>query len=131
MSHQSESVEVVAQRVRAALGAADLPAFSDLLDPNVHWGAPDDPSPSCQNKKQVLAWYQRGKDAGVRARVVEVDVVDDRILVGLVVGDQAADERGGEVERWQVLTVRDGRIVDIVAFDSRIEASTRAGVSTA
>jgi hypothetical protein len=35
------------------------------------------------------------------------------------------------VPRWQVLTVRGGRIVDIVGFDDRSEAVTRAGATSA
>jgi hypothetical protein len=50
------------------------------------------------------------------------------ILVGLAVtGNEAADENGGEVERWQVMTVRGGRVVDIVAYDERSEAVAWAG----
>jgi ketosteroid isomerase-like protein len=129
MSEQREALESIARQVGTALEAADLSAFSDLLDPDVHWGAPDDPSPSCQNRKQVLAWYERGRASGTRARVVEVVVGDDRILVGLtVVSNEAATDPGGEVDRWQVLTVRAGRIVDIVGFDDRNEAFSRAGL---
>jgi ketosteroid isomerase-like protein len=114
-------------RVRAALESADVLAMSDLLDPNVTWGAPDDPKPSCTNRTQVLAWYQRGRDAGVRARVTEFEIHGDRILVGLrVAGTLAADEQGGEADRWQVVTLREDRIVDIRAFDDRDEAAFRA-----
>ena len=129
MSERPEAMESLAQQVKIALESADLSVFSGLLDPNVHWGAPDDPAPSCQNREQVLAWYQRGRDAGVRARVSEVVVLGDQtILAGLVVtGNQAADEDGGEVERWQLLTVHNGRVVDIVGYDDRTEAVARAG----
>jgi hypothetical protein len=71
-------MEGLAQQVRGALSSADLSAYRDLLDPNVHWGAPDDLTPSCQNRDQVLAWYRRGRDAGVRATVSEVAVAGDR-----------------------------------------------------
>jgi ketosteroid isomerase-like protein len=124
---QAGAMDAVAQRVRVALESADVSAFNDLLDPNVHWGAPDDPRPSCQNRNQVLAWYQRGREAGVRASVTEVVVLGDRILVGLTVrGSDAAEDRGGVALRWQVLSVRAGRVVDIVAFDDRAEAVARA-----
>jgi len=117
----------ITDRVRAALESADLVAIGNLLDPNVTWGAPDDPQPSCTNRKQVLAWYQRGRDAGVRARVTELETHGDRILVGLrVAGTLAAEAQGGEADRWQVLTVREDRIVDIRAFDDRDEAAFRA-----
>ena len=118
----------LAARVRAALESADLGAIGELLHPNVRWGAPDDPEPSCQNRAQVLAWYRQGREAGVRARVTEVVAHGDKILVGLkVVGTAAAGELGGEADRWQVLTVDEGQIVDIRGFDDRGEAAAHAG----
>jgi ketosteroid isomerase-like protein len=129
MTDQLSAAERMAQQVAAALAAADLSAFSDLLDPRVRWGAPDDPSPSCQSRSQVLAWYQRGRDAGARAAVCETVATGDRILVGLRVADlQSPREPAGEANRWQVLSVRDGRIVDIVGFDERSDAAARAGL---
>ena len=126
--NEASTTDSIAERVRAALESADLNAISDLLDPNVRWGAPDDDAPSCQNRGQVLAWYQRGREAGVRARVTELAVYDNRILGGLKVsGNQAARDRDREADRWQVLTVDGDRIVDIRAFDERSEAATRAG----
>ena len=128
MPWQREVVERMAEQVKSALQAADLSAFSELLDPNVRWGAPGDPSPACMDRAQVLSWYQRGLDAGVRARVSEIAVLDDRtILVGLTVRNPASRESGAEVERWQVLTVGGGRVVDIVGFDERSDAVARAG----
>jgi hypothetical protein len=32
--------------------------------------------------------------------------------------------------RWQVLTLREGRVVDIVGFDQRSEAAARAVVTS-
>ena len=120
----------VAERIKVALQSADLEAFTDLLDPDVHWGAPDDDAPSCQNRKQVLGWYQRGRDDGVRADVTEVVPADNRLLVGLRVRrNPAAAAAGDAVERWQVMTIRGGRVVDIRAFDDRAEAARRAGIA--
>lgn len=128
MTDTDSDASAIAERVEAALNSADLDTFTELLDPDVQWGAPDDKTPSCQNRNQVLTWYQRGRDAGVRAEVIEVVAAKDRLLVGLRVrGNPAA---AGAVERWQVMTVRAGRVVDIRAFDERAEAATRAGVSS-
>ena len=124
------AMEALAQQVRIALESADVSAFSDLLDPDVRWGAPDARRPSCRNRDQVLAWYQRGRESGRRAAVTEVVVFGDRILVGLIVRDPpSADEPGTAAPRWQVLTVRAGRVVDIVGFDDRQDAVDRADVS--
>ena len=47
--------------VRNALAAEDLTAFAELLDPPVTWGAPGARNPTCKNRNQVMAWYQRGR----------------------------------------------------------------------
>ena len=126
MTEQPEGTARVAQQVRAALEAADLSAFGDLLDADVQWGAPGAPFPVCRNREQVLSWYRHGIDAGIRARVSEVSVHGDRVLVGLrVTGGQAAGAGGG-TERWQVLTDRGGRIAGITGFGERDQAVAHA-----
>lgn len=116
-------MEAIAAQVRIALEAADLSAFSELLDPYVHWGAPDARRPACQNRDQVLTWYQRGRDAGVRGDVSDVVVCGEQLLVSMTVhGTEDAQQRGGAALRWQVLAVRGGRVVDIVGFDDRADA---------
>jgi hypothetical protein len=125
MSVAQPSIEEVASRVKEALESADVDRFSNLLDPAVRWGAPDAPRGGCHNRDQVLAWYRMGQAAGVRARVTEIVVGSDRILVGLsVVGHKDGGDEG-ERDRWQVLTVRAGRVVDIRGFDDRQEAAVR------
>lgn len=120
----------VASRVRAALNSADLAQFRDLLDPNAQWGPPDDPASGCHNRDEVVAWYQRARDNGVRAKVTEVTVGAGKLLVGLQVAGSPAADQGGEADRWQVLTVRGGRVTDIRGFDDRDEAAARAGVTS-
>jgi ketosteroid isomerase-like protein len=122
------TMEELAAQVRGALESGDLSAFAELLDPDVTWGAPDARVPACRNRDQVLAWYQQGRKSGTRASVNDVTVLGDTILVALVVrASPAARRRGGAALRWQVLTVRNGRVVDIVGFDDRSEALARAG----
>jgi RimJ/RimL family protein N-acetyltransferase/ketosteroid isomerase-like protein len=121
-------MDQLAAQVRSALEAADLDAYADLLDRGVRWGMPGDPVPPCRSRAQVLAWYRRGREAGTRARVVETVVAGDKILVSLKVARTAAPDDGAESDRWQVLTVRDGRIADITGFDDRDEAAAWAGL---
>jgi len=124
----ANTMDQVAGQVREALAAANLSAFTELLDPDVTWGAPGARKPTCKNRNQVLAWYQRGRDAGVRGSVLDVEVIGDRVLVSMSLrGTENARERGGAALRYQVLTVRNGRIVDIVGFDDRTEAIDHAG----
>ena len=113
----------LAEQVRKAMVAGDVSAFADLLDPDVTWGAAGARNPTCKNRDQVLNWYQRAQESGVRGSAFDVEVMGDRLLVSLSVrGTEGARERGGTALRFQVLTVRDGRIVDIVGFDSKADA---------
>jgi SnoaL-like domain len=126
VAEQADVVEWLAGQVRQALEAADLAAYADLLDPAVRWGPPGDPSPPCQSRAQVLAWYQCGRDEGTRARVTQTQVYGDKILVGLAVTSAGT---AGESGRWQVLTVRDGRVSDITGFDERDDAVAWVGLT--
>lgn len=117
------TMDEMASLVKQALMAEDLSAFSELLDPNVTWGAPGARNPTCKNRNQVLAWYQRGRTAGVRGSVYEIEVLGDRLLVSMTIqGTENAQERGGTALRFQVLTIRSGKVVDIVGFDEKAEA---------
>jgi len=118
------------ERVRLALESGDLDAIGGLLHPGARWGAPEGPNEAdCQNRDQVVAWWAGARAAGARAAVKEVIAGAGTLLVGLeVTGTQEADEAGGAVRRWQVLTVRGDRIADIRGFDDRAAAAARAGV---
>jgi ketosteroid isomerase-like protein len=118
------------ERVRLALESGDLDAIRDLLDPGARWGAPEGPHDAdCQNRDQVVAWWASARAAGAGAVVTEVTAGAGTLLVGLeVTGTPAAREEGGAVQRWQVLTLRGGRIADIRGFEDRAAAASRAGV---
>jgi hypothetical protein len=120
----------LAERVRLALESGDLNAIRDLLDPGARWGAPGGPHETdCQNRDQVLAWWASARATGARAVVTEMSAGAGTLLVGLeVTGTPAALEAGEAVTRWQVLTLRSDRIVDIRGFDDRAAAAARAGV---
>lgn len=118
------------ERVRIALESGDLDGIRDLLDPDARWGTPEGPHEAdCHNRDQVVAWWASARAAGARAVVTEVTAGAGTLLVGLeVTGTPTARETGGAAERWQVLSLRDDRIVDIRGFDNRPAAAARAGV---
>ncbi|MHB1592841.1 MAG: nuclear transport factor 2 family protein [Streptosporangiaceae bacterium] len=123
----------LAERVRSALESGDLSEIRDLLDPDARWGAPDGLGMAdCRTRDQIIAWWAAARAAGARAAVTEVTARAGALLVGLAVtGTPAARQAGGTAERWQVLTVRGGRITDIRGYPSRPEAAQRAGLPTA
>jgi hypothetical protein len=114
------AIEGLAEKIGIALQSADLDAYRELLDPAVSWGPPGDQLSGCHSRDEVLDWYRRGHASGVRADVVETVVSRDKILVGLKVRSRpGTPESGGELDRWQVLTVVDGRVKDIRGFEDR------------
>lgn len=111
------------ERIKGAYVARDASAVAELLDPNVTWGTPGAGNPTCKNRNQVMTWYQRALESGVNGSACDVEVMGDRLLVSLTVrGTEGARERGGTALRYQVLTVGDGLITDIVGFDTKDEA---------
>jgi hypothetical protein len=104
----------IADRVRAALDNADLDEFAALLSPDVHWGAPDDANPPCQNRDQVLKWYRKGRAEGRRATVDRIEVHGNALLVEI---HQAGGQR-----RWQVLRVGPDGVNDIRGYERRDDA---------
>ena len=65
---------------------------------------------------------------GCAADVAEVVSGPGKLLVGLRVRGRAADAEQGDAERWQVLTLQAGQIVDIRGFDHRPDAAAFAGL---
>jgi hypothetical protein len=110
----------VAERIRGALEDADLEQLAALLSPDVHWGAPGDATPPCQNRDQVLRWYTKGRAAGRRGTVTDVEVHANALLVGLRLDT-------GE-ERWQVLRVGPDGITDIRGYEDRQTAAAQLGI---
>lgn len=116
-------MEELAREVRLAFELGDLTLFGSLLAPSVTWGAPGDPSSTCQSKEQVLRWYRRAQAAGASAQVRSVVVAGDQLLVELTIaGTPAAREYGGRAPRWQMLSVAGAQIIDIVGFAQKSEA---------
>ncbi len=81
--------------------------------------------PSCQNREQVLAWYRLGRAKGVRAEVFETVILSDKILVGISVSGGQSSSESDQTQRWQILTVKDGSVVDIRGFEERDTAISR------
>jgi hypothetical protein len=94
------TAEESAERVRSALNSGDLTGTEALLSPDVPWGPEDARGGGCQNRRQLLNRYRRGRVAGVRAQVTKFSVQGSAIPVGLNV--HLPD---GEADWWQVLTV--------------------------
>jgi hypothetical protein len=123
MSSNSWTAATIAEPIRTAYEASDLDAIAALLSPDVKWGAPEDENPTCQNRAQVLTWYRNGRASKATARVIELTVAGEQLLVGLAVtsGPDPADELAPE--RWQILTVSAEGVSDIRGYEDRHSAA--------
>ena len=116
-----DSVESLAEYVAAAFESSDLGAIRELLAPNASWGSPGQVPATCQNRDQVMQWYENGYEQGIRATVEETLVIQNHIVVGLDITQLNSGDHGVE-DRWQVLTVENALIVDIRGYQNRDEA---------
>lgn len=121
----------IAARVRAALGAADLAAFGELLADDVRWGEPGFPG-SCRNRGDVLDLLRAGEEAGATASIGECVAGARGILCELHVRwPERATGRPTERHLFHVYVLAGGRIVEIQPFDGRAEAAAAAGIAGA
>jgi ketosteroid isomerase-like protein len=107
-----------------AMNRGDAESAAALLDPDVDWRARPQGhlwwrhTPSCHGRDEARANLQ--VQAGKRWRLDEVERVGDRIVIG---GGWANEAGSGETGSFfQVLTVRDGKVVDIQGCNSLREA---------
>jgi ketosteroid isomerase-like protein len=109
----------------AAVTRGDYDVIAGLLDPDVKWHG-GDPSSGCQNRDQVLAVMRQAMHR-TRAQLVDViDAGDGRMVVVL----QPAGEPGDPLppRRANVTRLRDGRVVEMVAYETPEDACAAVGV---
>lgn len=126
------TMEMLVGEIRQAMETADLDAMAVLLAPDARWGAPEQEVPTCQNATQILAWYEMARDNGLRAEVVETFIITHNIVVAFkILATREGTPPSGDALRWQVLSVKDGRVAEIRGYDTRREATDFAttGVS--
>jgi ketosteroid isomerase-like protein len=127
-----QTMEMLVTDIREAMESADLDAMGELLTPDARWGAPEQDVPTCQNAKQILSWYEMARDNGMRADVIETVIIANHVVVGFkILAAREGTPTSGDSMRWQVLSVRDGRVAEIRGYATRREAAEFAttGVS--
>ena len=117
-----EAMVALAQQVSNAWAGADLNAIRDLLATDAMWGAPEEAVPTCQNRAQVLEWYEAAASAGARATIFDTTAYANAIVLGLTISGFSHSEGDEPQVRWQALSVRDGLISEIRGYESRDEA---------
>lgn len=134
----SENVERI-REAAAAYGRGDVEPLVALLDQDVDWRGPTRGhlwwrhTPSCHGPEQARANFERRlKTASPRTGSAAIELDDiresgDRIMLG----SSWQGEEGRPAERFfQVVTMRDGKIVDIKGCKSHKEALRRLAKPT-
>ncbi len=120
----SESNVELARRGFEAVMQGDIDAIADLLDPQVKWHGGDPAAKAaCQDREQALAFMRRAHLRNPGGELVDVVDAGDRVVLVMRPG------RGdGTVLRANVTTFRDGKVVEMVAYESPADALAAAGV---
>jgi ketosteroid isomerase-like protein len=120
----SETNVEIARRGYAAVVHGDLDAIRDFLDPDVKWHGGDPSAPgACHNREQALEFIRRARQRGPIGELVDVVDAGERVVVILRVRS-AADEEAAL--RANVTRFRDGKVVEMVAYESRDAALAAA-----
>jgi ketosteroid isomerase-like protein len=113
----AENVEAARRGFEAAM-RGDLAPIEELLDPDVKWHG-GDPASGCQDKGEALSFIQQALDNGIKADLVDVIDAGDRVVVVL-------QREGDDQPRANLTTFRNGKVVEMIAFEAPAEALAAA-----
>ncbi|HWD74145.1 MAG TPA: nuclear transport factor 2 family protein [Solirubrobacteraceae bacterium] len=119
----SENVDLV-RRGFEAIVRGDLHVIGDMLDPQVKWHG-GDPESGCRNRDEALEFMRQARRRGIGRLVDVIDAGEGRVVV--VLQPPAAPGAPPPSPRANVTTVRDGRVVEMVAYETAEEACAAAG----
>lgn len=120
------------RRAWSAFARGDVDAATDMLDPPVRWHGSDAKAPDdgCHNRDEALAFVRRALEDGVTAEALEFRDAGDRVVV--VLQTHQPPEWGERPEpHGEVVTVRNGKVVEMVVYPNVDEALAAAGLPPA
>ena len=113
-----------------AFARGNIDAVMQVLDPHVRWhGAGDDEhNDGCRNRDEALAFIRQALTDGVTAEAFDFRDAGDRVVILLQTHQPHTwGEQPGP--HGEVVTVRDGKVVEIVVYPTVDEALAAAGLS--
>jgi ketosteroid isomerase-like protein len=124
----SANVELV-RRGYEAIARGDLDAVREMLDPAVKWHGGDENAPgACHGSDEALAFMATARRRGGGPIAKLVDVIDLGEQVVVVFRPPGASE-GETALRANLTTIRDGKVVEMVAHESPEAALAAARVN--
>lgn len=123
----ASDVEVV-RRAWAAVPGGNAEEFRALLAPDVRWYGADEEDGGCQNRDQAIAYIKRALDNGVTAAATDIRDAGEHVLA--IVQTRHPDEWGDQPgPHGEIVTVRDGKIVEMIVYPDVDSALAAAGPS--
>ncbi|HET9720245.1 MAG TPA: nuclear transport factor 2 family protein [Solirubrobacteraceae bacterium] len=122
----SEANVQLVRRAYAAIASGDLRLVEEFLAPDVRWhGGDPGAEDGCQNREQALA-RMRTRARRQMGKLVEVIDAGESVVVVM-----QPRREGQEIPplRANVTTFRNGRVVEMIAFDSPEAALAHVGHS--
>ena len=127
--------EWIVREAFLAYDRGDVTRMMDFVDPDVDWtyldSGPEGPRPRiCRGRGELANALRRQADLGLRAELEEVIAAGDRVM--LVMHTPGIDEyrhRQADDRTYDIVTIRDGRIIGLHACRDRSEARSLAGIS--
>ena len=120
------------RRAWGAFARGDLTGATNVLDPNVRWYGAEDPDAEtgCRNRDDALAFIQRALADGVTAEPLDFRDAGDRVVV--VLQTHTPPEWGEQPEpHGELVTVRDGKVTEMIVYPTVYEALVAAGLARA
>lgn len=125
----SEDNVELARRGWEAATRGDLGLIGALLDPDVKWHAGDPNAEyACQNRDQALRWMEGARARRPLPELVEVRGAGDKVVLVLRPQAEPGEAEAKPQLTANVSTFRDGKVVEMVHYDSASDALRELGL---
>jgi ketosteroid isomerase-like protein len=128
---ESTDIELLHRAWESMSVEGDLSVLEGALDPEAKWRGVEDGPWACENRKMILEVMERNLHDGLVGRIEEAVEVGGRIVVAFR-PDQPRDD-GRPLDRgiaYVVVTMRDGRVIELKGCADRTAAMTYAQTGT-
>ena len=130
----NENVDLI-RTAYEAYARGDIATMLELVDPDLEWTYLDpsieDPEPQvCRGRRELEVALARRSESGLTSELEEVVGTGDRVMVIVrTPGIDAFRVRAADDRNFDVLTLREGRIVALRGCRDREEALKVAGIA--
>ena len=123
----SEALDDMAAQIRVAFESRDMTSFGALLADDARWGDDDAPN-KCRSRAEVVGTFQRLIAGGVAGEVADLRTGPAGVLCHLRVHWPGPGGPPGRDEVFHLYRVRNGRVIEIQAYDDHEAAETALSV---